>query len=213
MATARDFKIKKKKGPGILPLLVIGVIGFLAYRANPEYWQQGKLFEDLKNGGFQRPIEESPQEDVVKAPVVETEAEPELDPDVSYDGSIRGAKTIPRSVIRTVNPNDPMYGVLNSKFKFVYAVLPDTEVARDMVKEVRKNIDESELRDTYRLDVVFYPDNDKTLCKVSVSKEYICNVCDRRFCVINTDKGEYLPIKPSVENVLATLEKLRKQPW
>ena len=72
----------KKKKTSILPLLVIVIVGFLAYKANPEYWQQGKLFEDLRNAGKK----EVKQEEVEQ--IAKVEKEPEIDPNAILDGSV-----------------------------------------------------------------------------------------------------------------------------
>ena len=47
MAGNKTNNSKKKKG-NFLPILVVVIVGFLAYQANPSYWQQGKLFEDFR---------------------------------------------------------------------------------------------------------------------------------------------------------------------
>ena len=105
---------KKKKG-NILPVLVIAIIAFLAYKANPEYWQQGRLFEDLKNAG-----KKPSTEDVVQKPV--TPKKPKEDPNMMYDGSIKGSKTIPLAVRRAVNTSDPTYYTFRSKKITFYLV-------------------------------------------------------------------------------------------
>ena len=55
MAAKNNSNANKKKKGSILPLIVVLILGFLAYKANPEYWQQGRLFQDLKNGGQKLP--------------------------------------------------------------------------------------------------------------------------------------------------------------
>ena len=101
-------KKKKKKG-SILPLLVVVIIAFLAYQANPEYWQQGKLFQDIKNAGKKKEVE---TEDIAKIP--EKPAEPEVDPDAILDGSIKGAKTIPINIKKQIEVKKLKFNFKNS---------------------------------------------------------------------------------------------------
>ena len=208
---AKKAKRAKKKGPNVLTLLVFLIIGFLAYKANPEYWQQGKLLEDLKKGGVQK-VEE---EDIANIPDVEPEEyEPEVDPDASLEGSVKGAKTIPARVLKSSHSRDPMYGVIASKFKFVYVVAPSGDDSRALVGSIGESIKAEGLRDSYKVKGFYYdPSTKKQDCSVAETVKYFCDECDRKACIINGKAGEYMVLPASEKNVIAKIKQLSSQDW
>lgn len=194
MAGKKNSGTKKKKG-SILPLLVIVIVGFLAYKANPEYWQQGKLFEDLKNAGKK----EVKQEDVAKItqPVDST---PKVDPDASTDGSVKGSKTIPINVNKAVNSYEPTYRFMRSKFKTIYLVYPDNSTGANIAKSVQESMEKYNMRDEWMFASLLYePKKKKETCGVSKSQEFFCEQCDKKICLINPRKQEFIVVGPTAQ--------------
>lgn len=202
---------RKKSGTSILPLIVICIIGFLVYKANPEYWQQGRLLEDLKKGGVQKPIEE----DVVQKPVErQVEEKPEIDPNVSYPGSVKGAVTIPQNALRSVSTNDPLYKIINSRFIVAYGVLPNTADSRSLIGDMRVAIEEKGLKKYAFADSFLYEqDKRKETCSSSPAYEFLCGECDRKVCLINGRKKEIIPLQASVAPVISKLDQVVKEEW
>lgn len=206
--TAKNFKVGKKKKGSILPLIVVLIIGYLAYSANPEYWQQGKIFDDLKNGGFQREAE------VVDEPIAnipDENAEPELDPDTSYEGSVPGAKTIPKNIRKSINSYDPLYYVVSTKFRYGYAVLPDGDNSKKLVSEINELIGaDSELEKLYRIEGFYYNPSTRTKsCEETPARKFFCDVCDRKVCIVNPKKNEFIPVSASASSVIAKMKQLQ----
>ncbi len=200
----------KKNGPSILPLLAIAIIAFLVYRANPEYWQQGRLLDDIRKGGIQK-IE---QETVVREPVREVDDEPEIDPDASIEGSVKGAMTIPKNVSKSVKVNDSLYKIINSKLIFAYGVLPDDEASRSLISEINTGIIDAGLKKQYATKSLTYTkETKKEICSTNPAYEFLCENCDRKICLINGVKKEYIPLSPSAKSVLAKISQLSKQGW
>jgi len=200
----------KKNGPSILPLLAIGIIAFLVYRANPEYWQQGRLLDDIRKGGVQK-VE---QDTVVQKPVREVEDEPEIDPDASFEGSVKGAMTIPKNVSKSVKVNDSLYKIINSKLIFAYGVLPDEDASRALIGEINNGISEAGLRKQFATKSLTYTkENKKEICSRGPAYEFLCKNCDKKVCLINGSKKEYIPLSPSAKTVLAKINQLSKDEW
>lgn len=200
MATNKNKKgntaVKKKKG-NILPVLVIAIIGFLAYQANPEYWQQGRLFEDLRNANKK----EVKTEEVVKAPEPK---KPEKDPNLIYDGTIKGSKTIPLYVRKAVNTYDPTYYVFRGKPKTLFLVYPDGSAAKKIVEDLNKGIEKRGLRGELAVDTILYTQKEKKeKCAATVPQQFLCEQCDRRICIINPKKAEFLVVSPSAQSALS----------
>ncbi len=200
---------KKKKNKGsILPFLVVVIIVFLAYKANPEYWQQGRLFQDLKNAGKK----EVKTEDIAKVP--EKPKEPEVDPDAMFEGSIKGAKTIPINVSKAVNRNDPTYNTFRSKFKVIYLVSPKSNSSDKLADDIRLALQEQDLRDEFTFDSLRYQmKNKKKACEVSVPQNFLCEQCDRKICIINARKKEFLVVAPSVSAAIGRAKSIQKNGW
>ena len=200
MATNKNKKgntaANKKKG-NILPVLVIAIIGFLAYQANPEYWQQGRLFEDLRNANKK----EVKTEEVVKAPEPK---KPEKDPDLIYDGSIKGAKTIPLYVRKAVNTYDPTYYVFRGKPKTLFLVYPEGSAANKIIADISAGIEKRDLRGTLAVDSLLYTaKNKKERCEATVPQQFLCEQCDRRICIVNPRKSEFMVVAPSAQSALS----------
>lgn len=200
MATNKNKKgtntAKKKKG-NILPFLVIVIIGFLAYKANPEYWQQGRLLEDLKNANKK----EVKTEEVVKAPEPE---KPEKDPDLIYDGSIKGAKTFPAYVLRAVNTYDQNFYVFRGIPKTLYLVYPKGAAADKIASQLQEGINKREMRNELAVKTLLYTSKDKkSQCEASITTQFFCEQCDRKICIINPKKAEFLVVSPSSQAALA----------
>ena len=211
MTSAKNFKIKKKKKGSILPLIVVAIIGYLAYSANPEYWQQGKLFEDLQNGGFQREVEEV-EEPIANIPDPEEEAKPVLDPDTSYDGSVPGSKTVPKNIRKTVNSYDPLYSVFSSKFRYAYAVLPEGDSSLKLVSDINEEIQNSDLKSVYRIEGFYYNSSNKEQrCSETPARKFFCEVCDRKICIVNPKKNEFVPVSASASSVISKMKQLQEQ--
>ncbi len=206
MATNKNKKgtntAKKKKG-NILPFLVVVIIGFLAYQANPEYWQQGRLFQDLKNGG-QKKVET--EEVVTPKP-----KKPEKDPNLIYDGTIKGSKTIPLYVRKAVNTYDPTYYVFRGKPKTLFLVYPDGSAAKKIVEDLNKGIEKRGLRGELAVDTILYTQKEKKeKCAATVPQQFLCEQCDRRICIINPKKAEFLVVSPSAQSALSKAAALVK---
>ena len=194
----------KKKNGNILPVLVIAIIAFLAYKANPEYWQQGRLFEDLKNAG-----KKPSTEDVVQKPV--TPKKPKEDPNMMYDGSIKGSKTIPLAVRRAVNTSDPTYYTFRSKKITFYLIYPDGANGKKIVADIREGIINKDLRDKFSVDSLLYDQRKKSeQCGVSVPQQFLCDQCDRKICVVNPKKSEFLVISPTAQAAVSKMVALDK---
>ena len=200
MATNKNKKgntaAKKKKG-NILPVLVIAIIGFLAYQANPEYWQQGRLFEDLRNANKK----EVKTEEVVQAPEPK---KPEKDPDLIYDGSIKGAKTFPAYVLRAVNTYDQNFYVFRGIPKTLYLVYPEGAAADKIVSQLQEGINKREMRKELAVQTLLYTSKDKkTKCESSTTNKFFCEQCDRRICIVNPRKSEFMVVAPSAQSALS----------
>ena len=194
-----------KKG-NILPLVVIVIIGFLAYKANPEYWQQGKLVEDLKKLGNQ----EVKTEEVAEIPQQQAPAAPTVDPDASLPGSVKGAKTIPINVNKSVNVNDPMYSILRSKFKTVYLVYPEGDAAKSIAQSVSEGISNSGLKGQYLFSSLYYTSsNKKQACEASLSQKFFCENCSKKICIINPQKQEYIVTAPTAQAAISKIKALK----
>lgn len=204
MAGNKTNNSKKKKG-NFLPLLVVVIVGFLAYQANPSYWQQGKLFEDLKNAGKQ----EAPTEQVSKVPE-KVDTTPKVDPDASLDGSVKGSKTIPINVNKSVNNAEPTYAFMRSKFKTIYLVYPDNSTGAGLAKKIYDEFNNSDLKDDWRFISFLYPQNKKKdACSVSKSQQFFCDMCDKKICLINPKKQEYIVVGPTAQASLGRARTLK----
>ncbi len=204
MAKKNDGSGNKKKKGNILPVLIIAIVAFLAYKANPEYWQQGKLFEDLKNAGKK----EVKTEEVVKKPEPK---KPEKDPDLIYDGSIKGSKTIPAYVRRAVNTYDPNYYTFRSKFKTIFLVYPEGAAANKTLTQISEAIENKGFTDIYRVDSILYTQKEKAKqCDLSVTQKFLCEQCDRKICIINPKKSEFMVIAPTSQAAIGKMTSLNK---
>ena len=193
MAVKKNNSVKKKK-TSILPLLVIVIVGFLAYKANPEYWQQGKLFEDLRNAGKK----EVKQEEVEQ--IAKVEKEPEIDPDAILDGSVKGSKTIPINVNKAVNSYEPTYSFMRSKYKTIYLVYPNNATGANIAKSVQESMEKYNMREDWMFASLLYePKMKKEACGISKSQEFFCEQCDRKICLINPRKQEFIVVGPTAQ--------------
>lgn len=193
MAVMKNNSGKKKK-TSILPLLVIVIVGFLAYKANPEYWQQGKLFEDLRNAGKK----EVKQEEVEQ--IAKVEKEPEIDPDAILDGSVKGSKTIPINVNKAVNSYEPTYSFMRSKYKTIYLVYPNNATGANIAKSVQEAMEKYNMREEWMFASLLYePKMKKEACGISKSQEFFCEQCDRKICLINPRKQEFIVVGPTAQ--------------
>ena len=200
---------KKKKNKGsILPFLVVVIIVFLAYKANPEYWQQGRLFQDLKNAGKK----EVKTEDIAKVP--EKPKEPEVDPDAMLEGSIKGAKTIPINVTKEVNQNDPTYWVYRSKFKTIYLVAQKTNASQNLFNDFNDAIKNEGLKDEFVVSALLYEaKNKKSLCEATIPHNFLCKQCDRKVCIVNPKKREFLVVAATKQAVLGRVKQIARDGW
>ncbi len=206
MATNKNTKgsTPKKKKSNILPVLVIAIIAFLAYQANPEYWQQGKLFQDLKNGG-QKKVE---TEEVVAPP---EPVKPTRDPDLIYDGSIKGAKTFPAYVLRSVNTYDENFYVFRGFPKTLYLVYPKGAAADKIVSQLQEGIDKNGMKKELTVKTVLYTPKDKQkLCESSTTTKFFCEQCNRKICLVNPRKSEFMVLSPSAQSAFAKAKALVK---
>ena len=202
---------RKKSGPSILPLLVIGIIGFLVYKANPEYWQQGRLLDDIRKGGVQKPVDEDVVQKPVRKPVDE---KPEIDPDESYPGSVKGAMTIPKTALKSVKSKDRIYKIINSKLIVTYGVLPDNESSRQLIGDIGAGItDKGWKKQAFANSLLYDQAKKKETCSISPAYEFLCDTCDRKVCLINGRKHEIIPLNPSVTSVLAKLGQVINEEW
>ena len=205
MAKKNDGSGNKKKKGNILPVLIIAIVAFLAYKANPEYWQQGRLFEDLKNAGKKQ----ASTEEVVQKPV--EPKKPKVDPNAMFDGSIKGSKTIPLAVRRAVNTNDPTYYTFRSKKITFYLVYPDGANGKKIVADIRDGIINKDLRDKFSVDSLLYDQRKKSeQCGVSVPQQFLCDQCDRKICIINPKKSEFMVIAPTSQAAIGKMTSLNK---
>lgn len=203
-------KRRKKSGPSILPLLVVCIIGFLVYKANPEYWQQGRLIEDIRKGGVQKPVEE----DIVKLPQERPDDKPEIDPNESYPGSVSGAVTIPKVALKSVKTNDRLYKIIKSKFIVAYGILPNNETSRTLIADLNTEISDKGWKKQAFADSLLYEQSErKATCSASPAYEFLCGKCDRKICLINGRKHEIIPLNPSKSSVLAKLGQVIKEEW
>ena len=201
-------KKKKKKG-SILPLLVVVIIAFLAYQANPEYWQQGRLFQDIKNAGKKKEVE---TEDIAKIP--EKPAEPEVDPDAILDGSIKGAKTIPINIKKQIRKSDPTYEIFRFKFKVIYVLAPKSTASEKLVNDLREQLRSQDLRDYYTVSSRLYEMKDRrTTCEESEPQNFLCKQCDRRICIIHPRKKEYIVVSPTAQSAISRAKAILKEDW
>lgn len=207
MATKNSSEGNKKKG-SMLPFLVILIIGFLAYKANPEYWQQGRLFQDLQNGG-QKKVE---TEEIANIP--ETPAEPEIDPNEIREGSIKGSFTIPRYAVKAANKQDPNYFAFRSKYKTIYLVTAESSASKKTASDIASAIQEQGLREDYRSESFLYAQKTKEEeCAKSKSFAFLCEQCDRKICIINPAKNEFIVVPPSASGAIAKAKALKKSDW
>ena len=205
MAKSKSSDGNKKKKGNILPFLVIVIIAFLAYKANPEYWQQGRLFEDLKNANKK----EVKTEEVVQKPV--EPAKPKEDPNAMYDGSIKGSKTIPLSVRRAVNTKDPTYYTYRSKKITFYLVYPEGPAGEQIVAQIRDSIIDKKLRDKFAVSALLYSQKDKKQqCELTWPQQFLCEQCDRKICAVNPKKSEFLVIPPTAQAAISKMNELNK---
>lgn len=213
--TAKNFKVgkrRKKKG-NILPFLVFVIIAYLAYSANPEYWHQGKLVQDFLNGGAKKESTEDIA-NIPDTPPEEYEPEPEIDPDASVAGSVKGAKTIPANVLKSVSSNDPMYYAFASRAKYIYFVMPNTQDSRELVAATNDEIKANGLKAKYVAAGMLYDSsNKKADCSKAATVEFFCKVCDRKACLVNARKGEYIPLQPTTSHVIAKIKQIEQQEW
>ena len=201
-------KKKKKKG-SILPLLVVVIIAFLAYQANPEYWQQGRLFQDLKNAGKKK---EAPTEDIAKIP--DKPAEPEVDPDAILDGSIKGAKTIPINIKKQIRKSDPTYEIFRFKFKVIYVLAPKSTASEKLVNDLREQLRSQDLRDYYTVSSRLYEMKDRrTTCEESEPQNFLCKQCDRKICIIHPRKKEFIVVAPTVSATISRAKSILNEDW
>lgn len=197
---------KKKKGSP-LPLIIIVIIGFLVYKANPEYWQQGRLFHDWKNG-----VPQVETEEVVKAP--EAPKKPDVDPDAILEGSAKGAKTIPINIRKTIGINDPNYEMFRSKFKTLYLVTQKSSSSEQLANQIRDAIKEEKLNDEFTFNALLYEAKDKKhLCGLSETQTFFCKQCDRKICIVHPRKLEYIVVAPTVQASIGRAKVLKKEGW
>lgn len=195
----------KKNGGNIMPILVIAIIAFLAYKANPEYWQQGRLFEDLKNHG-QKKVE---TEDISNIPTPE-ETKPAIDPDAILEGSVKGAKTIPINVNKAVNKSDPTYEIMRSKFKVFYMVYPDNPTAAKISDSMRAAIEKNNLRGEYTFASLLYTQsNKKQICGYTKPQAFLCEQCDKKICLINPKNKEFIVVAPTTQAAIGRAKALK----
>lgn len=208
MATKKSASTNKKKKGSILPLIVVVIIGFLAYKANPEYWQQGRLFQDLKNGG-QKKVETEEIANVPKGPV-----EPEVDPDAILEGSIKDAKTVPINIAKSIDKNDPMFNKFRSKFKTIYLVTQKSESSDKLSNDIRDAIEAQGLKGEFMFDSLKYePKDKKKLCEVTEAQNFFCKQCDRKICLINPRKREFIVVAPTVSAALGRAKIIKESGW
>lgn len=207
---AKKAKKARKSGPNILPMIVLLIIGFLAYKANPEYWQQGKLIEDWKKGGVQK-VEET---EIANIPEEDVEEEPDIDPDVSYDGSIKGSKTIPVNINKSIDNTDPVFGFMRTRFRVIYLVQPDSDRSKQMLDDLTKGRKEYGLNNEYIVESLLYSQADKKQrCGASEAQAFLCEVCDKKICIINPKKKEYITVQPSATAALKQAQNLSGDNW
>lgn len=203
MAVKKNNSVKKKK-TSILPLLVIVIVGFLAYKANPEYWQQGKLFEDLRNAGKK----EVKQEEVEQ--IAKVEKEPEIDPDAILDGSVKGSKTIPKNINKKVNTNDPTFKFMRSKFKTIYLVYPDNSTSKNVVKSINEALEKNNMKDEWMFTFLLYTQSTKKqACEASEPQAFFCEQCDKKICLINPRKQEFIVVGPTAQASIGRAKTLK----
>lgn len=208
MAKSKSSDGNKKKKGNILPFLVIVIIAFLAYKANPEYWQQGKLFQDLQNGG----VKKVEAEEVVKAP--EAPPEPKEDPNEIKEGSIKGSYTVPRYAIKAANQQDPNYYAFRSISKTIYLVAAKSPASEKIAEEIDAAIQEHDLRKEYRSQSFLYSaKTKKDECAQSDSFAFLCEQCDKKICIINPAKSEFVVVAPSSSAAISKAKALLKSGW
>lgn len=195
----------KKSGGNIMPILVIAIIAFLAYKANPEYWQQGRLFEDLKNHGQKKVA----TEDISTIPNPE-DTKPSIDPDAILEGSVKGAKTIPININKAVNKNDTTYYVLRSKLKTFYMVYPDNEAAKKISDAMRDAIEKNNLKGEYVfVSYLYTQSNKKHVCNLSAPQAFLCEQCDKKICIINPKNKEFIVVAPTTQAAIGRAKALK----
>ena len=208
MATKKSASTNKKKKGSILPLIVVVIIGFLAYKANPEYWQQGRLFQDLKNGG-QKKVE---TEEIANIP--QEPEEPAVDPDAMLPGSIKDAKTIPINVVKALNSQDPTYGMFRSKFKVMYIVGQNSSSTDKLAEDLQAAIKEKDLRNDFAVFRLRYDLKDKrTVCGETEVTSFFCKQCDRRICFVHPKKKEFIVVNPTVSSAIAKAKTIKETGW
>ena len=208
MATKNNSNANKKKKGSILPLIVVLILGFLAYKANPEYWQQGRLFQDLKNGG-QKKVETEEIANIPKEP-----QEPKIDPNEIREGSIKGSKTVPKYVLKAVNTKDPNYYMFRSKYKTIYLVTAESSSSKKLSSDISEAIQKQGLKDEFRFDSLLYAQSTKKAeCERTTTLQFFCEQCDRKICIVNPEKKEFITVAPSLQGAIGKAKALQKSGW
>ncbi len=202
-----------KNKTSVLPILVVAIIGFLAYKANPDYWKQGKIFEDFEKYMQNRQEQQEELTDVpIQQEAVKKQEEPEIDPDASFGGSVDGSKTIPINVNKAVHRNDPTYYVLRTSYKTIYFVYEKGSQKEQLYNELRNTIKESDFKQYWAVSGMSYEKGKmKEECTASVPLNFLCEQCAKGVCLLNPRKKEFLVVPLSKSAIMSRVKSLTER--
>lgn len=202
----------------LVPMIVIGIIVFISYQSNPEYWKKGKLFTDMKTTSSSTMVE---TKDVANIPA-QTPPPPAAKP---YTGnqsgsaednrqpSIRGARVIPKEVL-VGNQNDAMYPIRNATTKVIYYSYPKTDLskAHQYNGEIHSAIEQAGLKSTFIVIHNFYVPvgaNSEIGPGGTPGEEFLNKNCTKNVCIINPSKKEIVFVSKNTGAVAAKAKELR----
>lgn len=200
----------------LVPMIVIGIIVFISYQSNPEYWKQGKLFNDMKTTSSSTIVD---TKDVANIPA--QTPPPAAKP---YNGNqsqesegvaksgIRGARVIPPDVFASVGYNDPAYGIIRSSYKVIYFNYPNAERGERIYSDIKSGLSRAGLSsDVLLVKNIYKPIGSNNAIEKStfVGQDYLNKNCTKYICMLNPNKREIIFVNQSAGSVISKLKELR----
>lgn len=200
----------------LVPMVVIGIIVFISYQSNPEYWKQGKLFTQMKTTSSSTIVD---TKDVANIPA--QNAQPAAKP---YNGnqssgsqsdhqpSVNGARLVPDNLTVRVATSDPGYGVLRSAKKIIYFNYPKSDKAEQFYAAIKDGLAQAGLTSDILVQPNFYtPTGPRGEMEKSSfpGQDYLNKNCTKYVCILNPVKQEIIFVNRNVNSVIAKSKELR----
>ena len=192
---------KGKGGGNIIPLIVIGIAVFFSYKANPDFWTQGKLFTDFKTNAT-KTVETN---DIANIPAKEPEAPPP-----PPQPSVQGAQFIPQDVVSKTIPNDPLYKVFRANHKIIYFAYADCPRGQAMREAIRKGLEQEGLSQDFWFECSLMPQGQTiTVEPQNVAQKFLYDNCSNNICILNPPENEIMILPQNSASVIGRAKSLR----